>query len=1291
MLKWCGKVLFKPFGWLVHVLKTRKRREHHKKSYHQLLGIAKIRRAINVVEYLTTKREWRYQTSWALLIGEPACGKSQLIQSVKQGLRAQLLPKEKRLLKANSGWHFFDHGVVIETAAEQLNDTLEQLNWYRPERALDKIILCISATSLLNPDTPAAIEELGEQLFQQLWKTQKNTGFILPVYIFVTQCDQIEGFSAFWQAQGKEVQQQMIGWSNPYRLDTAFNLEWLNEAFEQLLSALQSAQLQVASGGEAIANIDQFMLFLHQFSALQSPLTKVMKTSFARSSLQEALPLRGIYFCGQLEDKTAFVEDAFQQKIFAEKHLGAILEKRRFSSNKILRQFQLGVIAAACISALWLTIDVVRIMQFNDYRQEKLKEINLITTDCSAQGADTYKLLQGLTDVGQRLIALSMPLSWLDMVEKKKQQLVASHLLEKTLFPSLACRLKQRADALVIASQVKLQTGDYQALSRQFKDYQQALVTFENQQKNFITLAGPLENNHSLSKEFSHLLNYLYDNPVPNRVKLGSDLIVGAVRLTGFSTAWMRNGTSLVSRQLIAKFLDKLTLQLQLALLQHANSIPLAPLQQFNRQAYIVANDRQLPPSPVIKGYQQLSQWVAKTRNDWVANSSANSPCGRIAEQVEVLRNELVPHGFDSARLTTIAARFDQQYCDQKVRSELVALSQAPFGVLFTFDQQGLLALSSPLLKLAAKTKAITELTFVRDSYPPVIDSSEAIVQWQEMPLQQLVDTLIHFQQFSVGYGEPKIFNSALKGRLQQVTERLLSQAMIRPAQQVSRPKPINNIIAYHEKSVHEAVNSFKQVQALLLQIQALLQQQGDTGNALRLKQHVQAFVIQQLVKLEKLVAEYHLYQPLSSPLWQKPNFAQAMFNLADDKQAQLYLTVQQQKIEHFSFNYAQPLLQYLQNSNTGLSEPLAQRWLATIQDLGRFERGEPNNQVTLLNDLVSQKLPIISNSQCLQNHDFDTTRGSGSWFAKRRSQIEKQVDLHCSSADKKELIARYMYVAKYFNQYIAGRYPFADSQQAGIKDLKTKALLSFLNDYRQNSQNLLADLTAQSQKDASIPQAWREFIRKMDNISDFFAQTWQPKAKKWRVHMEVIFDAKGFLPDENSSSSHFTQGSLPIVSQSKGSNQIIQWVLQSGQSKAYFPNGDQRITWSPGDPMQLDLRWATGSAYLPIGLPGVHSNPRQLGSSQSLTASFISRSQWGLFEWLERYNNGAVVLDDDENQLSFYVPVGLKGKQVYLQDPAYVSRSNVLLQAQVSDAKGELQAIVLPASFPTYAPLIDE
>ncbi|GLX80373.1 hypothetical protein tinsulaeT_37130 [Thalassotalea insulae] len=1254
-----------------------KEKEKEKEKSSKFNSFLQTRKAMNAIQYLTTQREWRYKLPWTLLMGENGSGKSQLINAVKKGRRTNILPRERRLTGADSGWNFFDHGVIIEPDNNKFRSLLGQLQLYRPERPIDNIILCISAKTLLSRESPAVLEELGEQLFQQLWQTQKISGFILPVYLFITHCDEIEGYKAFWEAHGEAVEEQMIGWSNPYRLDIGFNMDWIKEIFQQLLQSLQNAQLSVAAGGKEISDIDKFMLFLHEFSKLQAPLEQVMKSAFARSSLQEALPLRGVYFTGKINENPQFVEDVFQEKIFAEKNLCSILEKRRFSSNKLLRRIQIGIVTTALLLIANMGYEIVQLEEFNQFSVNKLQGLIHIDPDCTAQGADTYRLLMGLSDIGDGYDSLAMPLSWFDYDENQQEGLVATHLFQNNLFHSMECRLKQRAEALIVETQTKIPDAEYSVLRKQFHLYQMQLISFEKALSDFMYLSGPIESEPGIGKRFADLLNYLYDNKVPKGVNVDSELIVGAIQATDYDVEKLRKSKDLISRKHSTRYLNELSEKLHEALLAHVENVPVDSIQNFTRATNNVSRDMRLPPSNIQAGIREFQLWLKVTKEDWLATSPQNSPCGLLLEQMQIMSDDLTDFGYDSDQLARITKRFSQPDCDEVVRDELLGLTVAPFGELFRTDVQALLSESQELKNLIAILGDIAKLSFVKNAYAPVVDSSEGIVLWQVAPLQQLVDVLLNYQAFTSQHGHSGSFNNALQQRLQNVTRRLLSEAMIRPSQQVRQPKPVDDLMAYQQHAVSNAVNSFKSVREPLLQVLALLQQQGDNNNVLWLNQQVQGFVGQQLELLEQLVMEYHLYQPVASPEWQKPHFTQAMFNLGDDKKIQAFLLNQRQRLSYFAFNYAQPLMHYLQNSESGLSDILVQRWQTTLQDLAKFDRGEPNNQVALLDDLIATKLVQITDNQCPDKGHFDVSHDNLGWFAFRRDQIERQVNLHCASADKKAIINRYMRVSNLFNTMISGYFPFADVSQAGVKDIKPKVLMDFLEQYRLISTNLLSDLTSMMQKDDSIPRAWRDFIVKMDGISNFFSSTWQDKAKTWQTSIDINFDALGNVAGKRN--------------QAKGSNQVIEWSVQSGNTLASFPNGAKEIMWQPGDPLVLNLRWATGSAYLPLGQPDNRITSDQFVDHKKLTATFQSKGNWGLFQWLQEYGLDLISLNNNEHLLSFYVPVAIKGQQPHLEGPAYVSRSNLMIQAVSEGAKGELVAIPIPHEFPVYAPGLNE
>ncbi|WDD96565.1 type VI secretion system protein [Thalassomonas actiniarum] len=1348
----------KGFAWLLAPFRllsewlSKFSKAKRKKSRWQWLHLGQVRRAVNAMKYLTTKRDWRYNMPWFLLIGEQGSGKSALIKAVTKGRRAQLQPREKKLKDPGSGWHFFDHAVVIDQdnkapgCSAELSDPLEReassfhepelspqqrnkrfsylielLHWYRPERPVDGIILTVSAKTLLKCREPATLLALGEDLFQQLWQVQKQTGFVLPVYLIVTQCDGIEGFDAFWQAQPIARRDEMIGWSNPYRLDSAFSKDWINEALHQVMENLQAAQLQVAASGQEIGDIDRFMLFRHNFCALFKPLKAVISSAFARSSFQEALPLRGIYFSGALENKVSFVNDVVNRKIFGEKHLAFPLEQRYFSTQKTLRRFQLGSMAAAVLLTLLLAFDGIRFNLYTDVVQGKLRTLVSAEQDCTREGLDSYRLLSDLTEISERPLLMSMPLSLFNIQAHKEQQLVANDLFKKILFAGLECRLKLKAQTLSLEMEKKALGDTYREVITDITTFSHLLREYQVNRERFLSLAEPVANPHGLGKKFKELLNYLYARPVPEAVDTSASLITGGLVLLNYNVDWDEKNNSLISQDKLLSHLDYLTQALRTELTEYTQQVPLVKLQKISEKIRVLPSDKVLPPSKLVDNINEFQLWLDRTKRDWLSATAFTSPCGNVYQLMGRLRQELVAVGFDKDRLAAMVERFSEKSCDQQVRHKLADLNVPPFGPLFIKNDQGRLSFSPTIEGLAEQIEAAKALAYMKNQYAAVSDAAESVVAWEESTLQELLNNLLSYQEFLSRFSQEQkpFFSNALNRRLQRVTERLLSEAMVRPYEQTPSSYLIADPATATESAIGKSVASFKGVSSLLLQINSLLKQLGDNGNAIRLQQASHTFALEQLEQLEKLVAQNQLYTPVLTPRWDSRDFARILFNLDTDKQITSYLTNQRQRLSYLAYNYAEPLIGFLQNSS-GLSDKLAQRWFYTLSDLGRYQRNEPDNQALALENFVSETLAGLTTSNCYDKTAFDNQAPNTGWFVTRRIQLQRQVSVQCLDAGDKEVIDRYLAIRDRFNQQLAGRFPFSSVDKAGIRDVSSKQLQRFFNYYRQASKNLLADMNtldklqqdkgdakpvtesasaastakgaktsdAQAKSDKQtkkrtstqpLPASWREFISQMNTISDFFSQSWNSKQKQWQVPLTIEFSA------------------LPQYA--KGSDQIINWLLQSGKQQASFPNGENLLLWQVGEPLSLDLRWATGSAFKPLmpeqsGDLDTRVNPPLMVDQQQFSATFNSQGNWGLFEWLARYTNkgmsGLKASRQDETLLAFQVPVQLKtapepGKQTKKQ--AYLSRSNLLVWVEVTDKQGDAKKLPLPGVLPAHAP----
>jgi len=1315
--------LISPLKWLYAKFNQFKE-QRTKTPFWQRLNIIQVRRTVKALQYLTTKKDWRYNTPWLLLIGESTSGKNELICAATDGRRTQLLPEEEKLKEPGSGWHFFEHAVVIvlglekvtvdtthtaqsEADREQLtkvvNDKtnvnlpiptsfsdqqyidrfkhlIQLLHWYRPERPVDGIMLTVSANTLLRVNEPAVLQALGENLFKQLWQSQKQTGFVLPVYLIVTQCETIEGFEAFWQVQNNSRRDEIVGWSNPYRLDCAYCETWIVEAFTKVFEDLESAKLQFAASGQKINHIDQFMLFKHYFSQIQTPLTGVLNQTFARSSFQEALPLRGIYFTGKVDGKTSFINDLLSKKVFSEKYLAYPIERKRFSTQRVLRRFQFTFIFVIIAFVALMINDSVRLQSFTQDTQQKLSQLHSIESDCTPEGIKTYQLLHNLTEMNERPFLLSMPLSWMNTQENKEQRLVADTLITKVLFVSLACRLEIKAKELMSELNAE-QADDYPQQLTKITQFTHLLVDYQKNRQRFIEMVEPLNSSKGIDKKLTLLLNYLYNVPVPASVDTSALLITGSIKKAGFKIQ-ARDIDALA----LINHLGENTEKLHQLLLSYSQRVPLAQLKKISETINKTPKWKVLPASTLLKNIDILQAWLAQTEKDWLMATASNSPCGRVFEMLTHVEDELLKSEFNQDKLTQIADQFSHQHCDDVVRDNLVKIQISPFGKMFEFSEDNKLVLSSVLKKLSKQVGALESLNFVQSTYPPINTSSEKVVAWSDVPLQELLTILVNSQEFRAKHhGEAKpFFANNVVNRLQQVTERLFNKAQIRPSQQpfISYIGKVDG--AESEAELEKSIASFMRVSESLIQIKRLLIQRGDNSNAIRLQQTVDRFILQQLAIAEQLISENKLYKPVGNPYWDERDFTRVLFNLSSDKQIQNFLANQQQRMSFIVFSYAEPLLKFLQNSaSVSINDDVAQRWIHTINDLGRFQRKEPNNQVAILNHFISDTLVSLTNTNCFEHSNkFNTQVANVGWFAKRRQQLQRQVSVHCQKAGDTQIIDRYLAIKTRFNQELSGKFPFAKLGKAGMKDVSINQLNRFMEYYQQASKSLLTDMNAYiSYKPDSMPASWYDFISQMDEISNFFQKNWNAKNKQWQVPLNVQFAA---LPQH-----------------AKGTNQIIAWTLTSGVQQLHFPNGNNSFLWQAGDPLSLELRWASGSAFVPkpnynSAITGLTVKP------ETLSATFTSKGEWGLFEWLASYTtdelNNLRANQQNQSLLSFNVPVGLKGAnnkrhqiaQASLSKPRQVSdisRANLLMWVEFINEQGNLQRLALPASLPTFAP----
>lgn len=428
--------------------------------------------AVALLEANLASRWRRYRIPWIMLLGESGSGKTVLIES--SGIDRAFKVAGGSVQHVGVGWNYFNRGVVLDVGGEYLGagaqggdqtwqTLLHLIEKYRPQRPIDGVVLTISASELIASKHPA-IEELAhkaDMMHRRLWQAQSRFGIRFPVYVVITQCDRIAGFSSFAHALPKHMRDGMLGWSNPYDFDAGYQSDWAEQGVNGMVQGVFEAQAELLAAGRAADDRDAFVLFPSALAATRDALRVYLDQLFRPSAYHETFYFRGIYLSGdaglvaKAESSRAaaltaaeapsmdgdrvepsmlpagpgrepvFVRDLFERKVFAEFGLARASREALATRNRTVRILRwstavlgLGWLATLVVAAFQLDAKVTAFEQALDVMVGATKERTQAHTKNVHLPVDWYlrntrQLLDKMGPLGGvRLWWFSMPGSW---------------------------------------------------------------------------------------------------------------------------------------------------------------------------------------------------------------------------------------------------------------------------------------------------------------------------------------------------------------------------------------------------------------------------------------------------------------------------------------------------------------------------------------------------------------------------------------------------------------------------------------------------------------------------------------------------------------------------------------------------------------------------------------------------------------------------------------------------------------------------------------------------------------
>ena len=252
-----------------------------------------------------------YELPWYVIIGPPGSGKTTAIAN--SGLRFPLASTEgKPTVRGVGGtrnceWLFADEAVFLDTAGRYTTqdsdaagdssawrEFLSLLCTHRPRRPINGIIVALSAAALMEGD--AAREHNAATIRRRLNELYRELRIALPVYVIVTKCDLLSGFTEYFDDLTPDDRRQVWGVTLPYGRTAAADVaQHLSREIDALVERLNGRVLPRIAAERDLRRRAKIFGFPQQVAAVKPALAELASAIASTGPFDERLVLRGLY------------------------------------------------------------------------------------------------------------------------------------------------------------------------------------------------------------------------------------------------------------------------------------------------------------------------------------------------------------------------------------------------------------------------------------------------------------------------------------------------------------------------------------------------------------------------------------------------------------------------------------------------------------------------------------------------------------------------------------------------------------------------------------------------------------------------------------------------------------------------------------------------------------------------------------------------------------------------------------------------------------------------------------
>ncbi|HEX6903563.1 MAG TPA: type VI secretion protein IcmF/TssM N-terminal domain-containing protein [Thermoanaerobaculia bacterium] len=1235
-----------------------------------------FRRALSELRRHLGGRDSRYRLPWYALLGEEGSGKSGIFQG--SGLNLPLGEPEELVPEEGEGctFWFFDRGVVLDVSGEMVlrrdGQTSDERGWrqvlsllreHRPERPLDGVILTIPCTAVVG-----AVQEEGQRLsgaaargsayFRKLRQAQEALGMLFPVYVLVTGCERLRGFTSFAGQFPEHLRGDLFGWSSPYAPEVAFRPEWVDEAFTLLGAGLHRAQVDAYGERDTLPDPDGVFCFPAEFQQMRDELRVLLSQVFRASTYHEVLPCRGIYFCGRVPTAeryglerlrnphavgdSVFVRDVFDRKVFPERDLAHPTSLALLQGGRRLRVLQAAVVTLALVSTLGLwwggrslakRHENLRVFLLNTAQDlQDLRALRARGETGETRGAflrdRAFHLFEGMANLdADRFGSVFIPSSWFSDFNSDLRAAMArayDDIILKTMNQELgrtldeilaqAKPLRVVTEESVVSPLAEGETGRGAPAGafiawdapvagasdvhipavvdlpefEQTKRYTAGLLTLENNANRF----NRLRTTKNL-KDLNTVVAYLFNRELPEGFFKNSTLYSEAlaeVDYARFEPLPQRPRTTGRALELSDAFFGRL-------FDQNPAARELKAAAALAAQASGPSWEGGGAPAAVLvelhNRLKRAEEMLALPQLAWMSGETLD--LGKPYKDVLGAARTSVFLGPETAQ----RIQEDGNRRFQDFRQDLLNIETRAGKLAYREPRTGAISLSPQAKLLADALGGLSYQGLVADTDPvPTAGgslSSRGRVAWDVLGLQRAAALYLPYEDFIQKTLAP--FPAEVRGTLQTSARDQLGVRMMAQVVHAQRPAPEPDASSslLLEQSLEAQVTNFQAASAPIAELMSTFEKLGLFSNREQVAQAFAAQGEQILADADRLLVLTSPYRPRDNGFewWdggKRPGLE--AFSAADEAQLAGYLAAQRGDVAEIAERFAQPVMKAFggRASSRGLRLSMA-RWTAISEQLGRHKANEPGNSVAGLEELILKDMLEIEPANCSRRITTRMlTEPADDFFEERRAALRRQLYDRCRELAGGRAVEGYRRIEAFFNQRLAGRFPFADSAPGKLDpEADPEDVRELYRLYAAYAPVL------RGVPETDRPAAAFDFIDKIDSVRPLFAAFLDDPLRPEAPELELAVRFRDQRKAE------------------AGADRIFRWSLASGERVVTHPYSGPAIPWTYGAPVRLELQWAKDSPVIPVEspeLPGVLVKGR--------TAVFEFNNRWSLLALLK-------------------------------------------------------------------------